>query len=136
MIAIFDTNAHVVIDIFLLVLLFIIPAVLVGVQMARRRRYRAHALINSVCFFTFLAAVVAFEFVVHFGPPGPPLPPWPLTIHLCFAVPCLVIWIVQMASGKNAKNTPKKHRKRGQLLLALLGATVGTGVWLYMITFT
>ena len=88
-----------------------------------------------VAFFVFLATVVAFEAEVRFGD----LPPSPLLIlgiHLCFALPALALWALQLWRGQQAFADPAAHRKRGRFVIALLCATVATGVWLYAKTFT
>jgi uncharacterized membrane protein YozB (DUF420 family) len=88
----------------------------------------------STCFGLFVVGVVAFEVQVRLGPAAP-LATVPLVIHLCFAVPALVLWIRQIWTARRARAHPAAHRKRGRILLALLSATVATGFWLYLATF-
>jgi len=132
---IFDTGAGLFVDLFLLLLLLILPALLVAVALVRRGRVRAHAAIMVTCFVLFLIAVALFEIQVQFGKPGPPLPVPVLVIHLCFAIPALVLWIVQVARARQAVTEPAAHRLRGRILLLLLSATVATGFWLYVATW-
>lgn len=132
---ILQTKAGFFVDLFFLVLLVLLPAILVAVALVRRGHVKAHATINTTCFVLFLVAVIAFEAQVHFGPKGPPLATLPLVIHLCCAVPCLLLWVRQMLTAKRALTQPAVHRRRGRILVALLGLTVGTGAWLYWATF-
>ncbi len=131
----FGTKAGFFVDLFLVVLLLSLPLMLWSIALVRRGRVAAHRAIMVTTFLLFLGAVVAFEISVRFGPGTPPLPPTPLIIHLSLAVPCLLLWIRQMASGRTAHANPASHRGRGMALLALLALTVGTGFWLYVATF-
>ncbi|UCE87474.1 MAG: DUF420 domain-containing protein [Deltaproteobacteria bacterium] len=101
----------------------------------RRGETRAHARLMTLCFALFLVAVAAFEAQVYLGEPGPPLATAPLVIHLCFAVPTLLLWIYQVATAKRALTEPARHRTRGRALMGLLLATVATGAWLYLASF-
>jgi uncharacterized membrane protein YozB (DUF420 family) len=135
MIAIFGTEAGFFVDLFLLVQLVLLPTVGVAILMIRRGKLRAHVATMVASYALFLLSVVAFEAEVHFGKGTPKLPPTTLVIHLCFAVPCLVLWTYQMWTGKRALTAPKNHRLRGRILFALLTLTVATGVWLYKATW-
>jgi uncharacterized membrane protein YozB (DUF420 family) len=130
----FRTKAGLFVDLFLLLLLALLPAMLVGVALVRRGRVRAHAAVMVTCFVLFLVGVVAFEVQVQFGERYP-MPPGPLVIHLCFAVPSLLLWVRQVATARRALLEPAAHRRRGRVLLALLSFTVATGFWLYAATF-
>jgi uncharacterized membrane protein YozB (DUF420 family) len=130
----FGTRAGFFVDLFLVLLLLELPALLVAVGLVRRGRVAAHAAIMRTGFFVFLASVVAFEIEVRFGP-RPPLALVPLGIHLAFALPALVLWALQILRGREAFSNPPRHRRRGRILLALLSFTVATGFWLYVATF-
>lgn len=130
----FGTRAGIFVDLFLLAQLLVLPALLVAVAAVRRGRVGLHAGIMRASFFVFLASVVAFEVEVRMGPP-PPLPLWILGIHLCFALPALVLWGRQLLLARGAFTDPPRHRKRGRMLLLLLSVTVATGFWLYLATF-
>jgi|GEM_PF-2836502 len=131
----FGTRAGLLVDLFLLLLLVLPPAMLVGVALVRRGRRTAHAAVMRTCFALFLAGLAAFEVAVQFGPPGPRLARLPLWIHLFLAVPCLLVWIRQIATSGRALENRTSHRRRGLLLLALLSLTVATGFWLYAASF-
>ena len=128
-------NAPLAVDIFLIVLVGIVPLMGFGMVLARRRRYAAHAAVMVTCFALFLVSVVAFEWSVRASDEIPPLPLLPLVIHLCLALPCAALWVRQVLSGKRAHENPTSHKRRGRFLLALLVATVATGAWVYVATF-
>lgn len=129
-----QTRAGWAVDLFLMLLVALLPALLVAVRFARRGNVRAHARVMVGAFVGFLVALVAFEVEVRLG--GSPAPPaGPFAVHLAFALPALGLWIAQIALGRHALLHPAPHRRRGRVLLALLCATVATGVWLYLVTF-
>ncbi len=130
------TDADFVIDLFLVLLVVLLPVLGVGIQLARRRRLKAHARFMVVTFLVFVVALVAFEVNVRIHAatlPDPALTP--MVIHLAFAVPALALWTWQVATAKRAFTDPEPHRRRGRLLGMLLLLTVGTGIWLYVATF-
>jgi uncharacterized membrane protein len=130
----FGTDAGPLVDLFLLVQLLVLPALLWAVAAVRRGRVGLHARIMQVSFYAFLLSVLAFEVEVRLGP-TPPVPLWILGIHLCFALPAVVLWARQLLLGKQAFTDPAAHRRRGRVLLVLLSVTVATGFWLYVATF-
>ncbi|MHC4339559.1 MAG: hypothetical protein ACYSX0_05000 [Planctomycetota bacterium] len=95
---------------------------------------RAHGRVMVACFVVFLFALVGFEIRVRMGE-MPPLARLPLVVHLCFAIPALLIWIWQVATARRARLSPAPHRLRGRILLLCLSATVATGFWLYVASF-
>ena len=131
----FGTRAGLFVDLFLLAQLLVLPALLVAVAFVRRGRVGVHAGIMRAAFFVFLATVVAFEIEVRLDPRPSEVPLPVLAIHLCFALPALGLWALQLVRGKEALADPVPHRRRGRILLALLSATVATGFWLYVATF-
>ena len=132
----FGTDASLAVDVFLLTLVLTVPAMIVAIALVRRGWRRTHAALMMACFALFVMSVVAFEIDVHFGPNRIEPATVPLTIHLCFAIPCLLVWIRQIAARKQSETDPARHRRRGRLLMAIMLATVVTGVWLYTATFS
>ncbi len=130
----FDTDAGLFVDLFLVLLVAILVAMLVAVSLVRRGRVRQHAAVMTVCFGLFLVGVAAFEVQVRTTSTAP-LAVAPLVIHLCFAVPALLLWTRQVWTAWRAPLQPAAHRRRGRLLLVLLSLTVATGFWLYWATF-
>ena len=135
MIAIFNTKAPFAVDLFLLVLLFVLGAMLIGVGLVRRGRVKAHTAVMTASFYIFIAGVITFEIGVQFGAQKPPLVVVPLVIHLCFAVPALLLWIRQMWTAKAARTDPARHKRRGRAVIALLCLGTATGFWLYWESF-
>lgn len=131
----FGTDASLFVDLFLATLLATLPAMLVAIGLVRRGKVKAHARVMTGCFVLFLVSVIAFEADVQFGGKRISPPTWLLLVHLCFAGPCLVLWIRQMVLAKTALANPAPHRRRGKQLIAVLCAAVATGVWLYAETF-
>ena len=131
----FGTDASLAVDLFLLLLVVSLPFMAIAILLVRRGHRRAHAAVMTTAFVMFLVALVAFEIDVHFGEYPAQPPRWPLTIHLCFAVPCLFLWVRQILTAKHAAKNPAPHHRRGRVLFALLVVTVATGVWLYRATF-
>lgn len=130
----FGTEADLMVDLFLLLLVALLPVLVAAVLLARSGRTKAHSRVMTCAFVLFAAALVMFE--IHVRTEGTPaLPAWPLVIHLCFAVPALLLWIFQVSTGKRAYRDPAPHRRRGRILFGLLVATVATGIWLYVATF-
>jgi uncharacterized membrane protein YozB (DUF420 family) len=132
---VFGTKASLIVDLFALVLAAIIPLMIVAVVLVRRGRVQAHSRLMVVSFVAFLFATVALELDVHIGGRTAPLAVLPLVIHLCFSVPTLILWIVQVATSKKALLEPTPHRRRGRILFGMLFGTVATGLWLYLATF-
>ena len=131
----FGTEADLWVDLFLLVLVLLLPTLLFAIGLARRGRILAHARVMVTAVFVFLVALVTFEIDVRTSDvPAPATTPF--LIHLCFAVPGLVLWIYQVATARRAFSNPAPHRRRGRILFGLLVATVATGIWLYLETFT
>jgi uncharacterized membrane protein YozB (DUF420 family) len=131
---VFGTRAGLLVDLFLLVLLVCLAAMLVGVALVRRGKVKAHAAVMVATFALFLVALVVFEVSVRFGQPVA-LAVVPLLVHLPVAVPCLALWAWQVATARGARANPLPHRRRGRALLVLLSLTVATGFWLYVATF-
>ncbi|MFQ5845064.1 MAG: DUF420 domain-containing protein [Planctomycetota bacterium] len=133
----FGTRADLVVDLFLTVLVLLLPVVFLAVALVRRGRVRAHAVLMGTAFVLFLLALVAFELNVRLRGDALPDPSiLPFAVHLAFALPTLVLWTLQIARWREASRAPSRHRRRGRGLLPLLAATVATGVWLYLETFT
>lgn len=131
----FGTKASFLVDLFLAVQVVLLPTVIYGVRLVRLGNVRAHARVMITCFLLFLLSVIAFEIDVQFI--GERVAPafWPLGIHLCFALPALVLWVRQIASAKTVTTNPAAHRRRGKQIIALLALTIATGIWLYVATF-
>ena len=131
MLALFASDAPLGVDLFLVVMLLLIPTMLAAIRLAATGRVQAHGRVMGVSFVLFVAALLAFEWAVRTMENRPDIPVLVLTIHLCFAIPGLILWTWQIIRGKKAPTEPKRHARRGKIVFALLVATVATGVWLY-----
>ena len=132
----FGTKAGLIVDFFLVVQVAILPALAWAILLVRRGRVRAHAKVMAAAFAFFLMSVVAFEVDVHlFGQRVKP-PLLTLVIHLCLSLPSVGLWTYQIVTAKKALVEPARHRLRGRLLFGFIVGTVGTGIWLYLATFT
>ncbi len=131
----FGTEADLWVDLFLLVLVLLLPTLLFAVGLARRGRIRAHATVMVTAFVVFVVVLVAFEIDVRTSDvPAPATVPF--LIHLCFALPGLALWIYQVSTARRAFANPAPHRRRGRILFGLLVTTVATGIWLYLATYS
>ena len=133
--SLFGTRADLIVDLFLVVLVLVLPTVFVAVAAVRRGNVRLHAALMTGSFLLFVLALVAFEINVRFQPDLPAPKTGPFVVHLAFALPTLVLWVIQILRRKQAFTEPAVHRRRGRLLAPLLTATVATGIWLYVATF-
>ena len=98
----FGTRAGFFVDLFGLLFVLILPAIFFAVTLVRRGKVKAHASIMWTSFFIFLTAVLAFEIDVHTSDSEFNVPLWVLGIHLCFALPCLGLWLwLTMACSKS-----------------------------------
>ena len=131
----FAPHSSFVVDLFLVLLVLLVPWMVWAALLARRGRRKRHARMMLVGFVTFMAGLVVFEIGVRLDPNPPPLAVWPLVIHLCFSVPCVVLWIRQVMLAKRVFDNPARHRLMGRWVMGLLLATVATGIWLYYATF-
>ena len=133
--AILGTDAPLGVDLFLLVQVAALPLMGVSIVMASKGRIRVHAALMLTAFASFLISLIAFEWTVRTMADKPPIPRMALTIHLCFALPALILWCLQLARSKRATASPAPHRRLGRVVFGLLTVTVGTGIWVYSAMF-
>ena len=135
MLAFFSENAPFGINLFFGVMLALLPLMVFGIRLAAKGKLVAHGRVMGVSFFLFLAALIAFEWAAQTMENRPPIPVLAMTIHLCFAIPGLLLWTMQIIRGRKASQEPKAHARRGRIVFVLLVATVGTGIWVYRLMF-
>jgi uncharacterized membrane protein YozB (DUF420 family) len=131
----FGADAPWGVNVFLVVMVAILPGMAAAIALARAGRIRAHATVMVASFVLFLGSLVVFEWSVQTMAEKPPIPKAVLVIHLCFALPGLVLWVVQLLRGKRALEQPARHRRLGRIVVGFLIATVATGIWLYAAMF-
>ena len=135
MLAILGTEAPLAVDLFLIVQVATLPLMGVAIVCAAKRKIRAHAALMLLAFAAFLVSLIAFEWTVRVMENKPPIPVTALVIHLCFALPGLVLWCIQLFRAKRASRNPARHRMLGRVVFGMLAATAGTGVWVYALMF-
>jgi len=133
--AILGTDAPLGVDLFLVVQVAALPLMGVSIVMASKGKIRVHAALMLTAFASFILSLIAFEWTVRTMADKPPIPRTALAIHLCFALPALILWCVQLARSKRALTAPARHRRLGRIVFGLLAATVGTGIWVYSAMF-
>ena len=136
MLALFASDAPFGVDLFLVVMVLLVPTMVWGIRLAATGKLQAHKRVMGVSFVLFVGALLAFELAVRTMENRPDIPVLVLVIHLCFAIPGLGLWTWQILRGKKAPSEPKVHARRGKIVFALLVATVATGVWLYGAMFS
>jgi len=130
------TDADWVIDLFLVLLVALLPMLCWAIVLVRRGKRAAHGKWMAVAYTIFVAAVLGFEIDVRLRADSLPSPEfWPFLIHMLFALPAFVLWTYQIATARKVASAPAAHRKRGKILITLIFLTVATGVWLYVETF-
>jgi uncharacterized membrane protein YozB (DUF420 family) len=130
------TDADLVIDLFLVLLVALLPILCWAVVLVRRGETVAHKKWMTVAYTIFIASVLGFEIDVRVRSDSLPSPEfWPFFIHMLFALPAFLLWTYQIVTARKVARAPAAHRKRGKILIALIFLTVGTGVWLYVETF-
>jgi uncharacterized membrane protein YozB (DUF420 family) len=134
--AILGTDAPFAVDLFLIVQVATLPLMGVAIACAARGKIRAHATLMVTAFAAFLLSLIAFEWTVRTMEDKPSIPTTVLAIHLCFALPGLVLWGFQLVRARRAFSDPARHRRMGRQVFALLIATVATGIWVYAAMFS
>jgi len=128
-------DAPLAFDLFLIVMLVLLPVMGYAIAQVRRGRVRRHAQLMGASFVLFLVALIGFEWTARTMDDRPPLPAVAMTIHLVFAIPALVLWAYQIATAKKVLSNPGRHAKLGRAIFALLVVTVGTGIWVFWAMF-
>jgi len=138
-------------DLVVVAMALVIPALVVGIAAARRGRYRLHHLINGTTGVVLVLAVMAFEVDVrvngwreaaaespYYGSLVFPA----LAIHLVFAVSSLVLLLWTLIGAWRAFPRPpqpgpysRRHRLLGKLTFVDLVCTTITGWTFYYLAF-
>ncbi|MDX1962685.1 MAG: DUF420 domain-containing protein [Pirellulales bacterium] len=149
----FPTRASLMLDVVFLAMFLVVPTLAVSIQLAKRKQYTLHKITQTVLGAVLLVAVLAFEIDMRFytqwralAEPSPyyanGLVSQSLMLHLCFAVPTLVLWILVTARAlMNYPNPPrpaaesKFHLFWGKVAgLGMVGTAV-TGWLFYYLAF-
>jgi len=104
------TRGSLMLDVVFLAMFAVLPLMGIGIQLAKRKQYALHKRLQLVVAAVLLVAVALFEIDMQFltdwesraegSPYFDPAHKWTcpvgiaLIVHLCFAVPTFVLWIV------------------------------------------
>ena len=139
-------------DLVFVALFVVLPLLAWGVQLARRRQYRWHKVMQLTIAAALLAAIIVFEIdmrlVSGWKPRAVASPYWPrgvfttLGIHLVFAISTVVLWVwvvwealLKFPRPPAAAAHSSRHRLMGSLAAADLFLTSLTGWIFYWFAF-
>jgi uncharacterized membrane protein YozB (DUF420 family) len=144
-------------DVVFLAMLLVVPVLLWSIWQVRgRQRYSLHRQLQLLLAMLLMGTVLAFEIDMRFftdweseavGSPYYSTESWngvwtALTIHLCFAVPTLVIWVlvvVRALRGFEKPPSPGKHsashKRWGRIAVVGMSGTAVSGWIFYWMAF-
>lgn len=149
----FHSRASLMLDVVFLAMLLVVPTLAYSIQLAKRGRYTAHKTLQVVLASVLLVAVTAFEVDMRFftdwrvlAEPSPYYASgavWTsLLIHLAFAVPTLVLWIIVTVGALRKFDDPARpgphsrfHRRWGMAAGYGMFLTAATGWVFYYLAF-
>lgn len=152
------TRASIMLDIVFLAMFLVIPAMWYSIQLAKQGKYELHKKVQLALATTLLIAVGAFEIDMQFlteweeraaaSPYFDLANKWGCTVglsllvHLSFAIPTLLLWIVVIVQGLRKFPSPAKpsshshrHKKLGKLAGIGMFMTSVTGWIFYYLAF-
>ncbi len=144
-------------DVVFLAMLLVVPVLLWSIWQVRgRQRYSLHRQLQLLLAMVLMGTVLAFEIDMRFftdweseavGSPYYSTESWngvwtALTVHLCFAVPTLVVWVlvvVQALRGFEKPPSPGKHsashKRWGRIAVVGMSGTAVSGWIFYWMAF-
>tara|TARA_B100000809_G_scaffold58815_1_gene55288 strand:- start:348 stop:833 length:486 start_codon:yes stop_codon:yes gene_type:complete len=144
-------------DVVFLAMLLVVPVLLWSIWQVRgRQRYSLHRQLQLLLAMLLMGTVLAFEIDMRFftdweseavGSPYYSTESWngvwtALTVHLCFAVPTLVIWVlvvVRALRGFEKPPSPGKHsashKRWGRIAVVGMSGTAVSGWIFYWMAF-
>ncbi len=149
----FTSRASLMLDVVFLAMLLVVPALAYSIQLAKRGKYTAHKALQVVLASVLLVAVTAFEIDMRFftdwrvlAEPSPHYASGTvhttLYIHLAFAIPTLVLWIVVTIGALRKFDDPARpgshsrfHRRWGMFAGYGMFLTAATGWVFYYLAF-
>jgi uncharacterized membrane protein YozB (DUF420 family) len=150
------TRGSLMLDVVFVAMLLIVPLLGVSVWLVKRRKYNLHKWLQIGMGVVLLLAVIAFEGDIRFitnwralavGSPYFKAGEWnvvyySLIVHLSFAIPAPIVWIVVIVQALRKfpiPPTPGKHshdhKKGGWLAVILMTLTAVTGWVFYYLAF-
>ena len=142
-------------DLVFLAMFAVVPALGVSIYLVKQGKYQLHKQLQIVLGSVLLIAVLAFEIDSrlngwkHLAEPSPywtktgSNPVWiALTIHLCFAIPTFLLWVVTIVLALRKFPSPPRpnahsplHKKLGWLAAGGMTMTAVTGWIFYYLAF-
>ncbi|SMF50045.1 Protein of unknown function [Pseudobacteriovorax antillogorgiicola] len=140
------SRAPIVVDIMAVVLVLVLPAIVLSIVLAKRRQYLLHKRIQQVIAVVMGILIIGFEYemrtmgwrqIAEDSPYYDSYVMPALIVHLLFAIPTFVLWIlVVYGAAKNFGTPPKPskysmiHKRMGRAASYL---SFGTGItaWLF-----
>jgi uncharacterized membrane protein YozB (DUF420 family) len=150
------TRASLMLDVVFVAMFLVVPLMAIGIALAKRGQYVLHKRLQLATAAVLLLAVLAFEIDMRFftdwrllAAPSPYFSAngWnpvtiSLTIHLFFAVPTLLLWIVVVARALKYFPCPPRpgahseaHKLMGWLATVGMVMTAVTGWGFYWLAF-
>lgn len=148
-----NSRASLMLDVVFLAMLLVVPALALSIQLAKRRKYLAHKVMQVILASVLLIAVTAFEvdmrFYTDWRALAQPSPYYAsgavlasLWVHLAFAIPTLVLWIVVTIAALRKFDDPPQpgkhsrfHRRWGMFAAYGMFLTAVTGWVFYYLAF-
>jgi len=123
-----------------------------AIFLAKRKKYKLHALMQMLLFIVSVIVVGYFEYGVRLGGgfdafmqgsnTSHTYALWILIIHILIAISTLGIWIKTLLSAQKERNNQKlpgesstTHRKAGMRTFLGIVLTAFTGIWVYILLF-
>ena len=149
----FSSRASLMLDVVFLAMLLVVPVLAYSIQLAKRGKYAAHKALQVVLASVLLVAVTAFEIDMRFftdwralAQPSPYYESGAvmtsLLVHLAFAVPTLVLWIIVTIGALRKFDDPPRpglhsrfHRRWGMFAGYGMFLTAVTGWVFYYLAF-
>jgi putative membrane protein len=150
---VFPTRASLMLDVVFVAMFLVVPLMAWGINLAKMGKFRQHKQVQLTLAIILLVAVGAFEVDMRFFTDWEQLAKpstyyesgWvhrSLYIHLAFAIPTLLLWIVVTVGALRNFPTPLRpaghshlHKKLGKLAAVGMTGTAVTGWIFYYLGF-
>ena len=146
------TRAPFFMDFVTLVVAFLPILLLIAIGMAKAKRYRLHAITQTLIFIISIIVVGYFEYGVRLGGGfngfmekshiSHNYALWVLIIHIIIATLSLILWTKTVVTSYKAKRERRlagefslKHKKEGIYTFIGISLTGLTGIWIYLLLF-
>ena len=140
------SRAPLVIDIMAICLVGLVPIVAVAVMLVRMKKYKAHKMLMQITGTGMGSLLIWFEIKMRtfgwrqYAEESPYYEAWlmpSLILHLLFAIPMFLLWIITIFGALRNFGNPlqpskysKIHKRQGRLVITLSSGT-GLTAWLF-----